>query len=267
MASITLSTFLPRWYVLTNHSQWKAVDSTTAQLLEMAFRSASNKVQVSVVVQGWIPKTTAEFDVNAMTWSGMPLRRDAFTNNPEPVQTMYEYWDNDCWMEYSNFERQHFQDCTMYSRFRTTIYPPAGIFDVDLANLMQTGKRSGITRPMKRTGSTQAVAPKIDLIVMEDDESVPEEFKCPILHSPMSIPVVAADGHTYEYSAISKWLVKSSKSPITNEQLPHTYLSVNHALRKIVIEWISANQPDVPVAIGTSKKKMRLSGVKRHLSG
>jgi hypothetical protein len=62
---------------------------------------------------------------------------------------------------------------------------------------------------------------------------------CP--HDRTAVPVVAADGHTYGLDAIGKWLVFSSKSPVTNKPLAHTHLAVNHTLRKIMFEWVAAH--------------------------
>ncbi|EOD34457.1 hypothetical protein EMIHUDRAFT_228637 [Emiliania huxleyi CCMP1516] len=44
----------------------------------------------------------------------------------------------------------------------------------------------------------------------------------------MSDPVMAADGHSYERSAIERWLATKSTSPMTGEALVHTFLAPNH---------------------------------------
>ena len=43
----------------------------------------------------------------------------------------------------------------------------------------------------------------------------------------MADPVIAADGHTYERTAIQHWLHRSSLSPVTGDKLPHTRLVPN----------------------------------------
>lgn len=53
----------------------------------------------------------------------------------------------------------------------------------------------------------------------------------------MTDPVVAADGYTYERSAIELWLGKRRTSPLTNLPLPSGSLTPNHALRSAVREW------------------------------
>eukprot|EP00479_Gromia_sphaerica_P010404 TRINITY_DN4770_c0_g1_i1.p1 TRINITY_DN4770_c0_g1~~TRINITY_DN4770_c0_g1_i1.p1 ORF type:complete len:118 (-),score=11.54 TRINITY_DN4770_c0_g1_i1:77-430(-) len=41
------------------------------------------------------------------------------------------------------------------------------------------------------------------------DEDTPAHFICPITHEIMKTPVVLSDGHTYEATAIERWLSKS----------------------------------------------------------
>lgn len=258
------SSFLPEWQLRLGQS-WNALDPATAQAFEAAFRSTARTVDISVSILGG-HKKTAEFNVDIMTWSDMPLRRDAFSNNPDPTVTMYEFWDDTCWVEYSDFDRQHFQDCTTFSRDATTIYIGSDAYAIDLAGLVQINGASGKARPIKKSGSPVVISLDADPIAMDDDESVPDEFKCPILHSPMTVPVVAADGHTYGIEAIGKWLVFSSKSPVTNKSLAHKHLAVNHTLRKMMLEWVAAHQPHnvgATVKAIDGKKKMRPAGKKR----
>ena len=158
-----------------------------------------------------------------------------------------------CWVEYSDFDRQHLQDCTTYSRDATTIYIGSDAYAIDFVGLVQVNAASGKARPIKKSGSPPVISLDADPMVIDDDESVPDEFKCPILHAPMSVPVVAADGHTYGIDAIGKWLVVSSKSPVTNKPLAHTHLAVNHTLRKIMLEWIAVHQPHY-MSAATSRK-------------
>ena len=44
-------------------------------------------------------------------------------------------------------------------------------------------------------------------------------------------PTIAADGHTYEGSAIQDWLTHSRMSPVTGQPLSHTRLVSNQAAR------------------------------------
>ena len=62
-------------------------------------------------------------------------------------------------------------------------------------------------------------------------------FTCPITQEVMTDPVVAADGYTYDRSAITKWLATHATSPMTNAKLPHKELTPNHALRSSIMEY------------------------------
>lgn len=66
----------------------------------------------------------------------------------------------------------------------------------------------------------------------EEDEgdALPGMPCCPITGEPMINPVVAADGHTYERSAIARWLQTSDKSPLTGAVLVHKDLVPNYML-------------------------------------
>ena len=71
---------------------------------------------------------------------------------------------------------------------------------------------------------------------MADD--TPESFICPLTLEMMTDPVTAADGHSYECSAITAWLRNSALSPLTGEQLPHKQLTRSHALRNAIQEHV-----------------------------
>jgi hypothetical protein len=54
----------------------------------------------------------------------------------------------------------------------------------------------------------------------------------------MEDPVLTEDGHTYERSAITDWLIPGRMtSPLTGKRLPSRHLTPNHALRKSIEQW------------------------------
>lgn len=67
-----------------------------------------------------------------------------------------------------------------------------------------------------------------------DPELYPEAMRCPITYEAFRDPVVAADGHSYERSAIAEWLARRETSPVTGCRLPHPLVMPNHALRAAV---------------------------------
>ena len=71
----------------------------------------------------------------------------------------------------------------------------------------------------------------------EDSErDYPPAFICPITQELMRDPVTAADGHSYERTAIEQWLASSDLSPLTGQRLPHKQLTRSHALRNAIEE-------------------------------
>ena len=69
----------------------------------------------------------------------------------------------------------------------------------------------------------------------------PNAFLCPITRLLFVEPVVAADGHTYEKSAIQEWFTSNeeARSPMTGEPLPNNdkSLRLSHTLRSIIANW------------------------------
>lgn len=46
--------------------------------------------------------------------------------------------------------------------------------------------------------------------------------------------VIAADGCTYERSAITKWLKNNNLSPVTNQPMEHKNLTPNNIVKQIL---------------------------------
>ena len=65
-----------------------------------------------------------------------------------------------------------------------------------------------------------------------------DEFLCPITCEVMFDPVVATDGHTYERSAIEKWLRTSTKSPRGGDPISKNNLVSNLNLKKLIQDLI-----------------------------
>lgn len=88
--------------------------------------------------------------------------------------------------------------------------------------------------------TTQSAVREISLVSKELLE-IPNEFLCPITLEVMREPVIAADGHTYEKTAMERWLAGGHRtSPKTNLPLAHTTLTPNRALRSAIETYTSA---------------------------
>mmetsp|Transcript_53656 Transcript_53656/g.116997 ORF Transcript_53656/g.116997 Transcript_53656/m.116997 type:complete len:406 (+) Transcript_53656:470-1687(+) len=66
---------------------------------------------------------------------------------------------------------------------------------------------------------------------------------CPITQEIMEDPVVCADGHSYERSAITQWLLARETSPCTNTPLAHRNVVPNYALRNLIAEVRGVRRP------------------------
>jgi hypothetical protein len=64
-------------------------------------------------------------------------------------------------------------------------------------------------------------------------------FLCPITQAIFRNPAVAADGHTYEFEAISKWLKARDNSPVTGQFLDSQDIRPNILIRSLLAELIA----------------------------
>jgi hypothetical protein len=72
----------------------------------------------------------------------------------------------------------------------------------------------------------------------EEEEEPPEDFFCPITQELMRDPVTLADGHTYDRTAIEKWLRRYKTSPKTGLPLDdHSIVIPNHLIRSMIDDW------------------------------
>ncbi|GMH39139.1 hypothetical protein BSKO_07037 [Bryopsis sp. KO-2023] len=68
-------------------------------------------------------------------------------------------------------------------------------------------------------------------------EGIPRHLLCPITHELLEDPVVAADGHTYERSAITAWFRNKNTSPMTNQKLTNLKICPNRLVASMVQEF------------------------------
>ncbi|EOD29644.1 hypothetical protein EMIHUDRAFT_233729 [Emiliania huxleyi CCMP1516] len=89
-------------------------------------------------------------------------------------------------------------------------------------------------------------------------------------------PVMAADGHAYERTAIERWLATKSTSPMTGEALEHTFRSPSHMVRRQIREWQQAHpgqedehseHPFSALAVALLRKSMGEDKVTQNLRG
>ena len=76
---------------------------------------------------------------------------------------------------------------------------------------------------------------------MASCSTIPDSFLCPITHNIMSNPYIDNDGNTYEYLAITKWLLNNNTSPITRQNLKLSDLKPNRSLLELINLFKSKN--------------------------
>lgn len=83
--------------------------------------------------------------------------------------------------------------------------------------------------------------------------SASENFICPITQAEMVDPVICADGITYERAAIEAWLARgNTTSPMTRQNLAHTTLIPNLALRATIEAMRSSAPAAAPAPVAAS---------------
>ena len=58
---------------------------------------------------------------------------------------------------------------------------------------------------------------------------------CMLLQEVLRQPVIAADGHTYEKTAIEAWLLQHNASPVTQLAFAHFCLVPNLSIRGLIL--------------------------------
>ena len=67
---------------------------------------------------------------------------------------------------------------------------------------------------MTETGTYRRGILRVDV----DADGAPKNFLCPITQSLLEDPVIWVDGHTYERTAIARWLRTRDTEPMTGER-------------------------------------------------
>eukprot|EP00966_Prymnesium_polylepis_P302310 6984610-Prymnesium_polylepis.1 len=86
------------WQIFTGTS-WKSIDQQTAATMETAFKGSSKTIKIGP--SSFLPRM-ANFDVEAMAWEDMPVRRGTSRTQGGAVgldvlmnEQLFSYWDDD----------------------------------------------------------------------------------------------------------------------------------------------------------------------------
>jgi U-box domain/C2 domain len=120
--------------------------------------------------------------------------------------------------------------------------------------------------PHYPTSITASAVSGVDSSRLALEQPLPNMPPCPITGESMRDPVVAADGHTYERSAIARWLTESNKSPLTGAILSHKDLVPNYMLLSRLREALSAMPSSSPES-NTNEGNLGAIGVEEDEEG
>ncbi len=175
------------------------------------------------------------FDVFGMFWdvgSGSDpfhVRRNKTTTN-----RYFEYWDDENWSLYDKYVQSLLEDAERIGHASTSFMIGSHVYSINFGqDMYQLNLGTGKNRPVRRNGYVlhETLPSPISVV---DHPHLPPYVKCPITQEPMQVPMVASDGHSYEFAAISKWMKSSTKSPVTGAVLKSNVLFVNHNLRMFI---------------------------------
>ena len=258
----------PTWQMRIGPTIWTDFDSATSGLFEAGFVSGpTHIVQISGRIFG--QSVTQDFDVHKMEWGGIPVRRACNADVPTTV----EYRDDEAWEPFDSYAQCLIATAMAIGREKVAIHMGSASYDITLTpgNYMQTNRNTGRSRPLRISGSLSTIMGESDDEEVKeeedeeedeevkDDPNMPNEYRCPITQMPMRKPVILCDGHTYECRAIQKWLMKGkSTSPVTGKKLENDTLIINHALKKLIRDWIGSPGTATPSSgAGSSRDALK----------
>lgn len=238
MAAVLSAVLWQRWDA--SKARWRDLDPAANAMLEAGLASSQAIVNIT---PGILLKLSSDFDVDNMTVDDMHVRR----RDNSPVTTTTEYWDDEAWTPLDSFAQSTVHAALAAGRDKIVISVHPALYELTLTRPvgMQVNKHTGRARPLLIQGVPPVVGnddddddePDKELV---DDPSMPTGYRCPITHMPMNCPVMATDGHSYEASAIQKWLKSKNTSPMTGARLPNTTLIKNHFLADSIRTWSDA---------------------------
>ena len=219
------------WWQVRIGTSWTDIDPPSSATMDTAFKGSSKTIDIGPSA---VLPHKAKFDIEAMTWDSMPVRRTlrVYRNALFNDDRLYSYWNDDgVWEDYDKHINNFLNACKLYGWSKTAIYVGSTGYDICLDSMIQYNRDTQRPCPIFVKGVASCDDNTLPL-KFDDDSTVPESYICPITLAPMKHPVVAADGHTYERDSIKKAILEKPVSPMTNKPLAHTYLVTNHALRK-----------------------------------
>ena len=236
---------MAKWYCrFGSGGHFSRFDPKTERDLEFAFvAAAGKKAVIEKMSLTSFPLASLSFDMDMMTLSDNPLRRIGLA--PHSGLSVF-FWDDKTWSKVDDAYADLVLTCSQLKR-ELTVYHTDDSTPYKLSftpHLVQANMITGYARPLKIVGVPSIPIADEEMLSFDDDPLCPNEFKCPITTQIMTTPVVMADGVSYEYRAISKWIAKKEVSPVTGQPLATTAMFPNFALKALIRDSKAANDDD-----------------------
>jgi len=219
---------------------WIPLDALSSAALETAFTTSSAIVsQVACSIGSSASLMTKDFDAAAMTWNNAPIRRTKSVSLPARSLS-FEFYDGQAWMAYDDYLHALVIDALNSGRSQVGVHIDDHHVVVHFPNGragdMYQVSSNQVQRPVRVKGAAIQISTSPLTVPVVDDETLPDDLRCPITQSPMQDPVTAADGHVYERTAIERWIASQSvpKSPVTNIVLASSILYPAHFVRNML---------------------------------
>ena len=98
---------------------------------------------------------------------------------------------------------------------------------VDRVKIMHVSTDSDLIGNGKRGQKFKGMDTAVRTMDMYSSDKLPKSFICPITGEVFQDPVMTMDGHTYERSAITRWLQDNDTSPLTHEYVIYMMILFN----------------------------------------
>ena len=248
---------------------WVALDDApSAQMEDALLNSSARTIDITLTTASPFstPSGKANFDVALMRLNAWPVRR---SYKDPSIAVKFFYLEGPEWVQYDDYSTTLMRDVLKSQRTSTTLHTDFGDFavefdtvDTGIVGLQHSNMRMREPRAVRMKGSLQSSSGATEKVVKQiaDDPDMPKEFKCPITTMPMSNPVVAADGHSYERRAISKWVILKATSPMTGAPLVDTTFFPNVNLEKLIQDYITKKDASSEKK-KKKKKRLRVPGL------
>ena len=106
------------WQVRIGTS-WTDIDQLSAATMETAFKGSTKTIKIG---PSSVLPHVADFDVGAMTWDRMPLRRATARTRGAPVayEQLFSFWvDDGMWVDYCDYTQDLINSCRRNGRSKT----------------------------------------------------------------------------------------------------------------------------------------------------